>query len=51
MKPYTDSVEYQHGTNMKYVIREFSDDTNEEELVWHRDKTNRKVHVLRGNGR
>ncbi len=50
MKPYIDSVEVQHGTNMKYVIREFSDDTNEEELVWHRDKTNRKVHVLRGNG-
>ena len=50
MKPYTDSIEVQHGTQREYIIREFTDDINEEELVWHRDKKSRKVHVLRGNG-
>ena len=49
MKPYKDSVEVQHGTQKEYIIREFSDNTNEDELVWHRDKTSRRVHVLRGN--
>ena len=50
MKPYTDSIEVQHWTQRKYIIREFTDDINEEELVWHRDKKSRKEHVLRGNG-
>ena len=50
MKPYKDSVEVQHGTQKEYIIREFSDNTNEDELGWHRDKTSRRVHVLRGKG-
>ena len=33
-----------------YIIREFSGDVNESELVWHRDKKTRKVTILQGEG-
>lgn len=33
-----------------HVIRTFAEDVNEDELVWHRDKNTRKVHVLEGVG-
>ena len=32
----------------KYLIREFSKDVSSEELVWHRDKKDRIVRVMRG---
>ena len=32
------------------IIRLFSSDVNSEELVWHRDRENRKVTVLEGQG-
>ena len=43
-KPYTQIEEYD------YIIREFSGDVEESELVWHRDKNSRKVTVLQGEG-
>lgn len=49
-KPYTERTEIQHGTNREYLIREFSPDVPSDELVWHRDKRSRMVHVLSGNG-
>lgn len=39
-KPYTD----------KGSIRTFSEDTNEGDLVWHRDHDDRLIKVLEGNG-
>ena len=39
-KPYTDIG----------IIRLFSSEVDSEELVWHRDKENRKVEVLEGEG-
>lgn len=49
-KPYIDTEHTQHGTGVKYVIRTFLRDVDEQELVWHRDDSNRTVHVLRGSG-
>jgi quercetin dioxygenase-like cupin family protein len=43
-KPYTEVVEGD------YIIREFSGDIVESELIWHRDKKTRKVTVLQGEG-
>tara|TARA_X000001036_G_scaffold58303_1_gene47937 strand:+ start:1839 stop:2105 length:267 start_codon:yes stop_codon:yes gene_type:complete len=39
-KPYTDIG----------IIRLFSSEVDSEELVWHRDKENRKVEVIEGEG-
>ena len=39
-KPYTDIG----------IIRLFSSEVDSEELVWHRDKEDRKVEVLEGEG-
>jgi quercetin dioxygenase-like cupin family protein len=44
MKPYTQTV-----TGNK-ILREFAHDTDSHELVWHRDKKDRIVHVIEGNG-
>ena len=49
-RPYTEKVLEQEGTGRHYVIREFSEDVDGEELVWHRDRQNRKVHILVSNG-
>lgn len=49
-KPYKESIQIQHGTDEVYTIREFSEDVNEDELVWHRDKKTRKLSVLKANG-
>ena len=32
------------------MIREFSEEVNSEELVWHRDRENRNIKVRSGNG-
>ena len=41
VKPYTD---YDND------IREFDSSISSEEYVWHRDKEDRKIEVLEGNG-
>ena len=43
-KPYNEVLEND------YIIREFSGDVNESELIWHRDKKTRKVTILQGEG-
>ena len=43
-KPYSEVLEND------YIIREFSSDINESELIWHRDKKTRKVTILQGEG-
>ena len=45
MKPYQDEL-IQENT----FIREFSIDTNQDDLVWHRDKSDRRVEVIEGYG-
>ena len=32
------------------LVREFSSDTDSEELVWHRDRSDRKVLIRSGSG-
>lgn len=43
-KPYNEVLEND------YIIREFSSEINESELIWHRDKKTRKVTILQGEG-
>jgi len=45
MKPYTD-IE----VTDKYIIREFNENIDPIELMWHRDLENRTVEVLEGEG-
>lgn len=40
MKPYNDTETSQ------FIYREFSQDIDEDQLVWHRDQRDRKVTVL-----
>ena len=40
--------EIRKGNNT--YIREFAVDTDSSELIWHRDKEDRKVTILEGNG-
>ena len=44
MKPYSQTI-----TGNK-IFREFAHDTDSHELVWHRDKKDRIVRVIEGNG-
>ena len=48
-KPYTETEHTKHGTFDRYVVRTFSEDVNEEELIWHRDRQNRTLHILSGS--
>jgi len=43
--PFTE-IQINEGT----FIREFSSKVDEMELIWHRDKENRHIKVLEGNG-
>jgi len=45
MHPYTNLE-----TTDKYIIREFGQDIDPIELVWHQDKEDRLVEVLEGEG-
>lgn len=45
MTPYTD-IE----VTDKYIIREFNENIDPIELLWHRDLHNRKITVLHGKG-
>ena len=44
VRPYTEVIEDD------YIIREFSGDVNESELIWHRDRNTRRVTVLQSEG-
>jgi len=48
-KPYTEKEYTKHGTLDKYVVRTFSEDVNADELIWHRDRQNRTIHILSGS--
>ena len=45
----TQSLRFEDGSSHK-LSRTFSSDVAEEELVWHRDRTNRRIHILGGQG-
>ena len=42
VKPYTQT--YDNGV----IIRQFDEDVNDDELIWHRDKRTREITVLEG---
>ena len=44
VKPYDDQ---RHEDT---ILRTFSEDLNEEELIWHRDKRTREVSLIAGEG-
>jgi len=44
VNPYNDVME------TDFFLREFQHDVDEGELVWHRDKSDREIAVLSGNG-
>ena len=44
VKPYTQT--YDNGV----IIRQFDEDVNSDELIWHRDKRTREITVLEGDG-
>ena len=41
---------YKEYNTEGYLIREFSYDTDSFEYVWHRDKEDRLVEIIEGNG-
>jgi quercetin dioxygenase-like cupin family protein len=43
--PYTD-----HSTNKNTFLREFNENVESHELVWHRDRRDRQVKILKGEG-
>lgn len=47
-KPYTEKEQTKHGTLERYIVRTFSKNVNEEELIWHKDRQNRTLHILSG---
>ena len=44
VKPYTQT--YDNGV----IIRQFDEDVNDDELIWHRDKRTREITILEGEG-
>ena len=42
-KPYTNLEE-----TSEYIVREFSEDVDPRELLWHRDRESRKVCIVTG---
>ena len=48
-KPYKEEILEQHGTGKMFKVRTFEHTVDDSELVWHRDKRHRTVHVLSGN--
>lgn len=50
IKPYKEKYYTQEGTDRPYIVREFSPDVEDDELVWHRDENFRHVTVLGGHG-
>lgn len=44
MSPYTQEIKDD------YILRTFDENTDSHELVWHRDRKDREVTVVEGNG-
>lgn len=44
VKPYIDS--YDNGV----IIREFAEEVESDELIWHRDKRTREITIIEGSG-
>jgi hypothetical protein len=49
-KPYKEEILEKHGTKEIYKVREFDEDLEDRELIWHRDEETRRVTVLSGVG-
>ena len=49
-RPYTEEILENHGTRETYRIREFDEELEDRELIWHRDAETRRVSVLSGDG-
>ena len=49
-RPYTEEILEKHGTRETYRIREFDEELEDRELIWHRDTETRRVSVLSGDG-
>ena len=47
-KPYKEERLEKHGTRETYIVREFDEDLEDRELIWHRDEDTRRVTVLNG---
>jgi len=47
-KPYKEERLEKHGTRETYIVREFDEDLEDRELIWHRDEETRRVTVLQG---
>ena len=47
-RPYTEEILEKHGTRETYRIREFDEELEDRELIWHRDTETRRVSVLSG---
>ena len=50
IKTYTEEILEHNGTGRMFKVRTFEHTVDDKELVWHRDKEHRRVHVLSGNG-
>ena len=48
-RPYKEENYTKYGTKVKYEL-ELLGQIEERELIWHRDKESRTVHVLSGTG-
>jgi len=48
--PYIEKVLEQHGTGKKFILRTFDETVDEKDLIWHRDKKSRTIHILDGIG-
>lgn len=46
MKTNTSDKPYQESKAFDYIYRKFTEDIDEQELVWHRDRNDREVEVL-----
>jgi hypothetical protein len=47
--PYTEEIYERHGTESKYIVRTFDENVDSEELIWHKDRQNRRIHILSGD--
>jgi len=45
-----DELPYDEEINENYKVRVFSEGVDDEELKWHRDRENRLIEVIEGNG-
>ena len=50
VKPYVDEQTVYYDDGSREFVREFSSDVESSELIWHRDRDDRLVHVMEGSG-